>query len=117
MEGNYAYLLFIGHRDAPDGLLPALSDAAEKRITEHGVDDLIPGGVFSDYRTLAGKNAFLDLNDYLDLVPDLRTHYTSQSKLALEDCMAFPSSASVLKTRTRAFSIGKICGKPGDWNR
>lgn len=51
-----------------------------------GEYDLIPGGVFSDYRTLAGKNAFLDLNDYLDLVPDLRTHYTSQSKLALEDC-------------------------------
>ncbi len=34
---------FIGHRDAPDSLLPALSAAVEKRITEHGVDQFLVG--------------------------------------------------------------------------
>ena len=41
-----------------------------------GEYDFIPGGIFSDYRTLALKNAFLDLNDYLYLVPELVAHYT-----------------------------------------
>ena len=34
---------FIGHRDAPDSLLPALSDAVEKCITEHGVEQFVVG--------------------------------------------------------------------------
>ena len=51
-----------------------------------GEYDLIPGGVFSDYRTLAGKNAFLNLNDYLELVPELKAHFASQSEHMLEDC-------------------------------
>lgn len=51
-----------------------------------GEYDLIPGGVFSDYRTLVGKNAFLDLNEYLYLVPELVEHYASYSDTALEGC-------------------------------
>ncbi len=51
-----------------------------------GEYDFIPGGVFSDYRTLVGKNAFLDLNDYLYLVPELTAHYSTYSKTALKDC-------------------------------
>ena len=37
-----------------------------------GEYDFISGGVFSDYRTLVSKNAFLDLNDYLYLVAKAR---------------------------------------------
>lgn len=51
-----------------------------------GEYDFIPGGVFSDYRTLVGKNAFLNLNDYLYLVPDLVEHYRTYSETALKDC-------------------------------
>lgn len=50
-----------------------------------GEYDLIPNGVFSDYRTLIAKNAFLDLNDYLGLVPTLVEHYTGVSG-TLADC-------------------------------
>lgn len=50
-----------------------------------GEYDLIPNGVFSDYRTLIAKNAFLDLNDYLGLVPALAEHYTGASG-TLADC-------------------------------
>lgn len=51
-----------------------------------GEYDFIPGGVFSDYRSLASKNAFLDLNEYLYAVPDLVTHYSSYLEDALESC-------------------------------
>lgn len=50
-----------------------------------GEYDLIPNGVFSDYRILIAKNAFLDLNDYLNLVPALAEHYTGASGI-LADC-------------------------------
>lgn len=54
--------------------------------TASGEYDFIPGGTFSDYRTLVSKNAFLDLNDYLYLVPELQRHYETYSRTALEDC-------------------------------
>lgn len=54
--------------------------------TASGEYDFIPGGTFSDYRTLVSKNAFLDLNDYLHLVPELQRHYETYSKTALKDC-------------------------------
>lgn len=54
--------------------------------TASGEYDFIPGGTFSDYRTLVSKNAFLNLNEYLYLVPELRRHYETYSKTALEDC-------------------------------
>lgn len=50
-----------------------------------GEYDLIPNGVFSDYRALIAKNAFLDLNGYLGLVPALVEHYTGPSG-TLADC-------------------------------
>ena len=43
-------------------------------VTASGEYDFIPGGVFSDYRTLVYKNAFLDMNHYLDVVPALTEH-------------------------------------------
>ena len=45
---------FIGHRDAPDSLLPALSDAVEKRITEHGVDQFVVGA-YGRFDSLAAQ--------------------------------------------------------------
>lgn len=45
-----------------------------------GEYDIIPGGVFSDYQIQISRNAFLNLNDYLDLVPDLVEHYDYYSK-------------------------------------
>lgn len=45
---------FIGHRDAPDSLLPALSDAVEKRITEHGVDQFVVGA-YGKFDSLAAQ--------------------------------------------------------------
>ena len=54
--------------------------------TASGEYDLIPGGVFSDYRALVSKNAFLNLNDYLDLGPALREHYRTDSVDVLKSC-------------------------------
>jgi len=51
-----------------------------------GEYDFIPGGTFSDYKQLAGKNAFLDLNDYLQEVPELVEHYKYYSDTTLEEC-------------------------------
>jgi ABC-type glycerol-3-phosphate transport system substrate-binding protein len=51
-----------------------------------GEYDFIPGGVFSDYRVMATRNAFLDLNQYLNLVPDLVAHYTCERAETLEKC-------------------------------
>jgi len=51
-----------------------------------GEYDFIPEGVFSDYRVLVSKNAFLDINQYLDLVPELKAHYESYLDNALESC-------------------------------
>lgn len=51
-----------------------------------GEYDFIPNGVFSDYRTLVSKNAFLNLNDYMYLVPELREHYAAYSDDMLKSC-------------------------------
>lgn len=51
-----------------------------------GEYDIIPGGVFSDYRIQISRNAFLDLNDYLYLVPDLVEHYNYYSEGYLARC-------------------------------
>ena len=55
-------------------------------VTASGEYDFIPGGVFSDYRTLVYKNAFLDMNQYLDGVPALTEHYTYYDANALKKC-------------------------------
>ena len=34
---------FIGHRNAPETLLPLLASAVERHITEYGVDDFVVG--------------------------------------------------------------------------
>lgn len=49
-----------------------------------GEYDIIPGGVFSDYQVQISRNAFLDLNQYLYLVPDLVEHYNEYSDGYLE---------------------------------
>lgn len=55
-------------------------------VTASGEYDFIPGGVFSDYRTLVYKNAFLDLNEYLDAVPALTEHYAFYDVNTLKKC-------------------------------
>lgn len=45
---------FIGHRDAPDSLLPALSGAVEKCITEHGVEQFVVGA-YGRFDSLAAQ--------------------------------------------------------------
>lgn len=55
-------------------------------MTASGEYDFIPGGVFSDYRTLVYKNAFLDLNEYLDTVPALTEHYAIYDANTLDKC-------------------------------
>lgn len=55
-------------------------------VTASGEYDFIPGGVFSDYRTLVYKNAFLDMNQYLDAVPALAEHYAYFDENALKKC-------------------------------
>ena len=55
-------------------------------VTASGEYDFIPGGVFSDYRTLVYKNAFLDMNPYLDTVPALAEHYAFYDANALKKC-------------------------------
>lgn len=52
--------------------------------TASGEYDFIPGGAFSDYRTLVSKKAFLDLNQYLYVVPDLVAHYNTIQPNALK---------------------------------
>ncbi len=39
-----ATCFFIGHRDAPDALLPQLSAEIEQHITEYGVSNFVVGG-------------------------------------------------------------------------
>jgi hypothetical protein len=50
---------FIGHRDAPEGLLAALADEVERHITEYGVEDFVVGqyGRFDSLSARAVKDA------------------------------------------------------------
>lgn len=52
--------------------------------TASGEYDIIPGGVFSDYRTLMFKNAYINLNNYFHLVPDLVSHYGIENLKKME---------------------------------
>ena len=45
---------FIGHRDAPDSILPSLSAAIEARITEDGVDQFVAGN-YGRFDSLAAQ--------------------------------------------------------------
>ena len=45
---------FIGHREAPDSLLPQLSAEIERHITEYGVTEFIVGK-YGHFDTLAAK--------------------------------------------------------------
>lgn len=45
---------FIGHRDTPDDLLPALAEAVERHITEYGVTDFVVGH-YGRFDALAAK--------------------------------------------------------------
>lgn len=50
---------FIGHREADDRLLPALTEAVERHITEYGVNDFVVGqyGGFDRLAAIAVKEA------------------------------------------------------------
>ena len=45
---------FIGHRDAPDSILPSLSAAIETRIVEDGVDQFVAGN-YGRFDSLAAQ--------------------------------------------------------------
>lgn len=45
---------FIGHRDAPDSLLPTLTETVERHITEYGVAAFYVGG-YGRFDALAAK--------------------------------------------------------------
>lgn len=45
---------FIGHRDTPDDLLPALAEEVERHITEYGVTSFYVGG-YGQFDALAAK--------------------------------------------------------------
>ena len=45
---------FIGHRDAPDSILPSLSAAIEARIVEDGVDQFVAGN-YGRFDSLAAQ--------------------------------------------------------------
>ncbi len=49
-----ATCFFIGHRDAPDSLLPQLSTEVERHITEYQVTDFVVGG-YGRFDSLAAK--------------------------------------------------------------
>lgn len=51
-----------------------------------GEYDIYCNGVFSNYREQIAKNAFLDLNPYLELVPELTERYARISETTLQEC-------------------------------
>lgn len=51
-----------------------------------GEYDIYCNGVFSNYKAQALKNAFLDLNPWLEYVPDLTARYRQLSETALQEC-------------------------------
>lgn len=80
--------------------------------------------MFSDYRLQASKNAFLDLNPYLELVPELQAHYATYSETALQDCeiagglYGIPQfGMGTIKDINEGFFTGKICERNGGYRR
>lgn len=45
---------FIGHRDAPENLLPLVAAEVERHITEYGVTDFVVGG-YGNFDSLAAR--------------------------------------------------------------
>ena len=85
-----------------------------------GEYDIIPGGVFSDYQIQISRNAFLNLNDYLYLVPELVEHYNYYSEDYLKQCevdgglYGIPQfDQGVCSMTTRDSFIGKTCVRNG----
>lgn len=74
-----------------------------------GEYDIYCNGVFTDYRSLAERNAFVDLNGYLYLVPELTARYAQISPDALAQCeidgglYGFPQASSVTTCRDGIF--------------
>ena len=74
-----------------------------------GEYDIYCNGVFTDYRSLAERNAFIDLNGYLDLTPQLVAHYQALSPDALAQCeingglYGFPQAEAVTTSRDGIF--------------
>lgn len=82
--------------------------------------DIYCNGVFSNYLDKASKNAFLDLNLYLDTVPELVERYEQLSEHALEECeingklYGFPEVKRVTSIRDGIFFYREdLCEKWG----
>lgn len=61
---------FIGHRDAPDTLLPALDELVERHITEYGVQEFTVGR-YGSFDYLAAQAVLRAKGRY----PDVRLVY------------------------------------------
>lgn len=85
-----------------------------------GKYDFISNGNFSDYYQQVAKGAFLNLNAYRDVVPELFAHYESYREDYLTNlsgtvvCMAFHSLTKIPSaTPVEDFSTGQICWRNG----
>ena len=58
---------FIGHRDAPDSILPSLSAAIEKRITDDDVDQFVVGA-YGRFDSLAAQAVRMAKKQHPDIL-------------------------------------------------
>ena len=54
MDKQTSTCFFIGHREAPDALLPMLEEAVERHIVEYGVTDFMVGN-YGQFDALAAR--------------------------------------------------------------
>lgn len=54
VQNDYKICFFIGHRDAPDRLLPMLVAEVERHVAEYGVREFVVGH-YGNFDALAGK--------------------------------------------------------------
>ena len=79
---------FIGHRDAPDSILPSLSAAIETRIVEDGVDQFVVGN-YGRFDLLAAQAVRKAKKQHLDiLLFYLRPYHPAVGPLLLPASMA-----------------------------
>jgi len=65
---------FIGHREAGEGLLPILTEAVERHITEYGVTCFYVGG-YGRFDAMAGKTVREARNRHLEVTLSLLLPY------------------------------------------
>ncbi len=71
---NFKSCFFIGHRDAPEEILPALLEAIEGHITNYGVGEFIVGG-YGQFDRLAAKALVCAKSRHPEIILMLLTPY------------------------------------------